>query len=344
MDTKNTSSPTVSVIVPIYNREKYIARCIESILRQTFKDFELILVDDGSKDGSLAICEEYAKKDNRIVVLHKENGGVSSARNLGLDNAKGEWICFVDSDDYVSEHYIQSLTDLIGKYGDIPTLYVSGILFVGNRGRQLYKEPYQIMYNSIYTIDKGLKIERITTGTDVSKLYNREIIRKHEIRFPENLIYSEDQVFIYRYLLYVNRIATVSEYDYVYEFSDNSVSKRTYTYDEALEPFYTILSSRRELFEKYNIQDEELFWVENAVEWDLRNLIVSCYAFPLKENYNKIKEIINKNADGVKVIANSKPNGYRSRISRFFFRNKMLWAYILFSKLVMKIFGKEPVI
>jgi len=86
MAVKSISSPAVSVIVPIYNREKYVARCIESILRQTFLDIELILVDDGSKDGSLAICEKYAKKDGRIVVLHKENGGVSSACNLGLEN------------------------------------------------------------------------------------------------------------------------------------------------------------------------------------------------------------------------------------------------------------------
>jgi len=339
MNTKNMSYPTVSVIVPIYNREKYIARCIESILRQTYKDFELILVDDGSKDGSLVICEEYARKDGRIVVLHKENGGVSSARNLGLDNARGEWICFVDSDDYVTEHYIQSLTDLIGKYGSEPTLYVSGIMFIGKRaGQMYYKKPYQIMYNSLYIIDEKLKIERVTTGTDVSKLYNREIIKQHNIKFPEGLIYSEDQVFIYRYLLYVSRIATVSEYDYIYEFSESSVSKKIYTYDEALQPFYVTLSSRRELFNKYNINDENLFWLDNAVEWNLRRLINGCLMFPLKDAYKKTKEIFE--IEGIKTIANTKAQGLRKQISRLLLKRGMFWPYVIFSK-IMILIGKR---
>ena len=88
----------VSIIVPVYNTEKFLHRCIDSILAQTYTDFELLLIDDGSKDSSGAICDEYAVKDARVRVFHKENGGVSSARNLGLDNAKGEWITFVDSD------------------------------------------------------------------------------------------------------------------------------------------------------------------------------------------------------------------------------------------------------
>lgn len=89
------ASPTISIIVPVYNTKQYLGNCINSILSQTYTDFELLLVDDGSPDGSGDICDEYAAKDERVKVFHKENGGVSSARNLGLDNAQGEWICFV---------------------------------------------------------------------------------------------------------------------------------------------------------------------------------------------------------------------------------------------------------
>lgn len=92
--------PKISVIVPVYNAEKYLHRCVDSILAQTFTDFELLLINDGSKDSSGVICDEYAAKDPRVRVFHKENGGVSSARNLGLDNAKGEWVVFMDSDDF----------------------------------------------------------------------------------------------------------------------------------------------------------------------------------------------------------------------------------------------------
>lgn len=102
----NSTNPTISIIIPIYNTEKYLRRCLDSIVAQTYKDFECIIVDDGSTDGSGKICDEYVAKDNRFKVFHKKNGGVSSARNLGLDNAKGEYIAFCDADDYVKENWL----------------------------------------------------------------------------------------------------------------------------------------------------------------------------------------------------------------------------------------------
>ena len=99
----------ISVIVPVYNVEKFIKRCLDSIINQTTKDLEIILVNDGSTDNSGKICDEYAKLDNRITVIHKENGGISSARNIGLDVATGEWIAFVDSDDYIEKDMYEVL-------------------------------------------------------------------------------------------------------------------------------------------------------------------------------------------------------------------------------------------
>lgn len=93
------NKPMISVIVPVYNAEKYLQRCVDSILKQSFTDFEVLLIDDGSHDRSGELCDEYGDKDNRVRVFHKENGGVSSARNVGLDNALGDWLAFVDSDD-----------------------------------------------------------------------------------------------------------------------------------------------------------------------------------------------------------------------------------------------------
>ena len=107
----------ISIIVPIYNAEQYLHRCIDSILHQNYTDFELLLIDDGSKDASGAICDEYAAKDTRVRVFHKENGGVSSARNLGLDNAQGEYITFCDADDYVDQEWLAAYRDAIA--GDI---------------------------------------------------------------------------------------------------------------------------------------------------------------------------------------------------------------------------------
>ena len=103
----------ISIIVPVYNTEKYLHRCIDSILAQTFTDFELLLINDGSKDNSGKICDEYAAKDSRVRVFHKENGGVSSARNLGLNEAQGKWIYFVDSDDTLQLYALQELVNWI---------------------------------------------------------------------------------------------------------------------------------------------------------------------------------------------------------------------------------------
>lgn len=106
----------ISVIVPVYNVEQYLKRCVDSLLCQTYNDFEIILVDDGSKDGSLQLCKELEKFDTRIRTLHKENGGLSSARNFGTAEAKGEWVTYVDSDDYVSETYLEDMVSLINKF------------------------------------------------------------------------------------------------------------------------------------------------------------------------------------------------------------------------------------
>lgn len=106
----------VSVIVPVYKVENVLHYCIDSILNQTYKNFELILVDDGSPDNSGKICDKYAQKDNRIKVIHKENGGVSSARNCGIDAAKGKYICFVDSDDYPCKNYLFDMVNMCTKF------------------------------------------------------------------------------------------------------------------------------------------------------------------------------------------------------------------------------------
>ena len=106
----------VSVVVPVYNVEKYLSRCIDSISRQSYSNLQIILVDDGSKDNSAVICDEYSKKDTRISVIHKTNGGLSDARNVGIDNAKGDYICFIDSDDFVRETYVEDLLNAILKY------------------------------------------------------------------------------------------------------------------------------------------------------------------------------------------------------------------------------------
>lgn len=185
--------PKVSVIVPVYNTEQYLPRCIDSILAQTFTDFELILVNDGSTDSSGMICNEYAKKDSRIKVFHQGNRGVSSARNKGIDIAKGEWISFVDSDD---EYYNDnSLLYLYSQITNNIELVIGGYVCCDKDGIISYnisdrveKEVSAINGIKLYYNPEYYKY----LGYTCIKLYNRQFLLKNKLRFNEQLAYNED--------------------------------------------------------------------------------------------------------------------------------------------------------
>lgn len=199
----------ISVIVPIYNSENYLHRCIDSILIQSYTNFELLLIDDGSKDNSGCICEEYALKDSRVRVFHKENGGVSSARNLGLDNVNGEWVTFVDSDDWVSENYFSLFCN-----NCLSDLVVCGYKIDKKSG------PF-IGYNQINTVE-GIKEHLSKHLSDViyrcpwGKFFRNIIIKQNKLRFDERLTFAEDSLFVINYLLYIKSISFYQEAKYFY--------------------------------------------------------------------------------------------------------------------------------
>ena len=193
-----SAPPTISVIVPVYNTEKYLRRCIDSVLAQTYQDFELLLIDDGSKDSSGAICDEYAAQDARVKVFHKENGGVSSARNVGLDNARGEWITFVDSDDYIEENFLKSFE------GNLDAdLVVGNTVLITLPRTKHHCIPFGCYMDLEHFISSYLleSILRVPWG----KLYRANIIV--DLRFNENMRLGEDTLFN---LCYFRRITNVS--------------------------------------------------------------------------------------------------------------------------------------
>lgn len=187
-------NPIVSVIVPVYNAEKYLARCIHSILGQSFSSFELLLVDDGSTDGSLHVCQEV--KDERIKVLHQSNEGVSSARNTGLDAACGEWVCFVDADDELLPGALQLLVNKTSEEVDL----VMG-------GYEAYNECREVLFSVSERVemvlnndDALMQIYRPSyykyLGYVASKLYRRSTIQMHNVRFASDIYYCEDALFL----------------------------------------------------------------------------------------------------------------------------------------------------
>ncbi|MGN0231004.1 MAG: glycosyltransferase family 2 protein [Muribaculaceae bacterium] len=199
--------PKISVIVPVYNAEQWLERCIDSIVAQTYTDWELLLVDDGSADRSGDICDRYAAADPRIRAFHKPNGGVSSARNLGLDNASGEWITFVDADDYIEPRFLESFT------GNLDTDLIIGgatILNISNgcKASELAKLPIGKVSNIKEFLEKFLNHPLLSGPW--GKLFRTDIIKNNSIRFNTSLRLGEDQYFIWGFIKQLSEIYVLS--------------------------------------------------------------------------------------------------------------------------------------
>lgn len=294
-----------SIIVPVYNVENELSKCIDSILRQSVEDFELILVDDGSTDRSGQICNDYGKKDRRIKVIHKSNGGVSSARNLGLDIANGDYIVFVDSDDYVTEDYLKKL------YNPNVDMVLCGIKHV-----QVNRENCIILDNKLYGVFNineeiiNQIIESKYINTVYSKMYHNDIIKKNNIRFMEDMVMGEDTIFIIDYMKYINNMEVKRDviYNYIkYERATLSTFNENSTYYlERLDDYI-----EKNLLEYYKIQPNESFkkrkW--GKYEWTIFQTINSENMSFIKKRSILKKVFKNKNyIELVKNIDNYMPN------------------------------------
>lgn len=205
--------PAISIIVPVYNTEKYLSRCIDSVINQTFTDFEVLLIDDGSTDNSGKICDEYAEKDSRIKVIHKENGGQAEARNLALDIAKGDYIAFVDSDDYISKYYLHILYDNIKKYdADISVCVCEKFtdILPTETTTQTHPETYS---GKEFTTRCLLDKIPMKPWILCDKLWHRDCFS--EIRMPIGRIY-EDNAIVYKILYNAKKIVDCNNKLYFY--------------------------------------------------------------------------------------------------------------------------------
>lgn len=247
----------ISVIVPVYNVERYLPRCIESILKQTYQNIELILVDDGSPDRSGAICDYYAQKDKRIRVIHKENGGVSSARNAGLDVAKGKFINFVDGDDWIPNDSLEKLYYAMQKS--------DAQLLVGcydQREGHVYK--HQIDNQVINVKNASQKDKEIFLHSSkylempVLKLFLNSILTEHHIRFDTTVKLGEDSCFCFSYLLHCDKICIISDIVYHYnKLVPNSATHKKYDFSDRMKWRLLTLNKYSLLIGKFNFSNEE---------------------------------------------------------------------------------------
>lgn len=250
--------PKISIIVPVYNVEKYLSKCIDSIIEQTFMDWELLLIDDGSPDNSGKICDEYAQKDSRIRVFHKPNGGVSSARNLGLDKAEGKWVTFIDSDDYILPNFIEGLYKPIENGENVD--FVHG-------GCYNVKDDKIVSVNQTYEYcigDNPGYVFNKFRGLTFSKLFSLENVNHdadgRPLRFDENMKIAEDMAFTMDYLMTVKKYAFVEEKGYCYRCDNMSsaTKKRGVSpYSEELHSFKHLFDTTRKYILKNNLSIED---------------------------------------------------------------------------------------
>lgn len=202
----------VSVIVPIYNSEKYLRTCLNSIIHQTLKEIEIILVDDGSTDNSSEIYNEYLKNDNRIIVIKQTNQKQGAARNRGIEIAKGKYIGFVDADDYIDLNFFEELYNTAEKYDS--DMAIASLIKVSNQ-KQKYKWKFKTKQVLINDYDKFITGYQIKNAAPYNKIYRKSFIEKNKIRFKENVFY-EDGPFSIKAIHFANKIITVPGISYYY--------------------------------------------------------------------------------------------------------------------------------
>lgn len=238
----------VSVIIPVYNAASYLSRSVGSVLNQSFDNWELILVDDGSSDNSGILCDEFSQKDNRIRAFHQPNGGASSARNAGIEKARGIYLCFIDADDSVSPHYLEDLVEDMVLEKDID-LVIQGIHKLFHDGRtQEYIPQSKICH---MTEDCRLYYSIYQHLGPCSKLFRLDIIKKYHLNFNANLVVAEDYDFLLRYLLHSQKLHVSNKANYYYYSNDGSLSSRIYSFEQEYNVYHNAYYLSAEFSHKY---------------------------------------------------------------------------------------------
>ena len=221
----------ISVVVPVYNVEKYLDKCVESILGQTYKKIEIILVDDGSTDNSGIKCDEWSKKDDRISVIHKKNGGLSDARNVGMNVANGEYIAFIDSDDFLDLEYLEKLYNfVVEEKADIgvcnPYYY-----YESSRIEKRYHIVRKKIVADALSMTIRLLYQKQYDTSAWGKIYKTKLFKENEIYYPKGKLY-EDIATTYKVFLKANKIAFLNQELYYYRQRDNSIMRKEFNIRE----------------------------------------------------------------------------------------------------------------
>lgn len=302
--------PLISVVVPVYKVEPYLRRCVDSILAQTFTDFELILVDDGSPDNCGAICDEYAQKDSRVHVIHQENGGLSAARNAGIDwafaNSDSQWISFVDSDDWVHPQMLEQLYHAALEHD----VKVSICGYQETNGEEIWsgKEEFS---SKLWPIEQFYVEHSVNATVAWGKLYHRECFA--DIRYPVGKIH-EDEYVTYRILFALEQVAATESPMYAYFINPNGITKSEWTIKR---------------LDGLCARDEQIKFLKRNHYQDAYRMKVQSFVFYLHSQYHNADTIADKRmrTDTQRLLRNQLKKVLMWNNPVYPFKPENIWAY-----------------
>lgn len=332
-------SPLISVIVPVYKVEPYLPKCLDSILAQTFEDFELLLIDDGSPDRCGEICDEYAGRDERVRVFHQENAGVCVARNVGLDAMRGSYMAFVDPDDYIYPNYLKCLYDAL-RPEDGAGLIIQGLLCFDTDGNPL---PDKRLPNRFYKekdFGKAICECRLCEwGYSASKLYQVDTIRKNHLRFDIRINVLEDLFFMYQYLLYCNYIVLGSVRQYVYIRYTNSISSTIHPFDTVYTGFLLYQSLLGRMMDRWQFPMENRYVLYHSMmlgfDWSLKTDYQEGRKISRTERIAHLKCLVN---DNYKVMCEYYNPVYKlDKLGKIFLRFRCFYLYDIYIIMLIRL-------
>lgn len=320
----------ISVVVPIYNVEKYLAKCIESIIAQTYNNLEIILVDDGSTDNCGKICDDYAKKDQRIKVIHKANGGLSDARNAGIEAAKGYYIGFVDSDDYINVNMYERLSNIIKTDDSKIAVCNFSLVYEEMRKNIFDNNDFSANYLLIDNKDKLLKYSMKnnydTFTVAWNKLYLRELF--NDIRYPKGKIH-EDVFTTYKLLYKAQKISYTKDAMYYYLQRETSITKQKFS-----EKRLHQLDALQEQLEFYQVKKEQEMW-------DITLFYYKLFLIHMLSEVEKNTKLKKDMMDSYKKFYNEQIKKYLGNSCIQFKKKVGYWLYYKFPKFYLWIYYKK---
>lgn len=330
----------ISIIIPVYKAETFFDECVSSILAQSYEDFELILVDDGSPDKCPELCDKWAATDSRIKVIHKSNGGVSSARNSGLEIASGDYICFVDSDDTLPENGLHILMKSI-EQRNVEVVFGAFQFQYGDRllphASRLPEGKYQFKYVLKNFIDDGT-LSGFLLGSTCAALYKREIILKNHLRFVEGLKNNEDGLFNFELALLANSFAVINTPVYNYR-QDNAPSKPNRMNENFGEKVFDILDMKEWPKDKYEYDIQKARRKVTLAWWDILHFATDYSLF--KSLVFIRKKITQPNVrKGINYMRPEKMNLYK-RVIFYLMKYRLCFTFYFLLKYVMPVMQKR---